>query len=250
MLRLVGVSRHFGGVRAIDRLDLKVEAGKIVGLIGPNGSGKSTTIGVISGLIPLTAGRIDFAGRDISRLPVHQRVALGVGRTFQNSRTFNNLNVRNNLSMTVQSAVEKSGFLSRRLAARDEVEQALEIAELTERANDLAADLSPAERRRLEWARALALNPRLLLLDEPGAGMSREELDQLKQRILDGRRRGITILLVEHILDLVMAVSDRIAVLDLGRKIEEGTPAEVCASAAVRQAYLGSLCDECTAPRH
>ena len=88
MLRLVGVSRHFGGVRAIDRLDLKVEAGKIVGLIGPNGSGKSTTIGVISGLIPLTAGRIDFAGRDISRLPVHQRVALGVGRTFQNSRTF------------------------------------------------------------------------------------------------------------------------------------------------------------------
>jgi branched-chain amino acid transport system ATP-binding protein len=250
MLRLVGVSRHFGGVRAIDRLDLKVEAGKIVGLIGPNGSGKSTTIGVISGLIPLTAGRIDFAGRDISRLPVHQRVALGIGRTFQNSRTFNNLNVRNNLPMTVQSAVEKSGFLSRRLAARDEVEQALEIAGLTERANDLAADLSPAERRRLEWARALALNPRLLLLDEPAAGLSREELDQLKQRILDSRRRGITILLVEHILDLVMAVSDRIAVLDLGRKIEEGTPAEVCASVAARQAYLGSLCDECAAPRH
>src|SRR5262249_12118823 len=154
--RLTAVSRHFGGVRAIDRLDLNVEAGQIFGLIGPNGSGKSTTIGVISGLISLTAGRIEFAGRDITRVPAHRRFACGLARTFQNSRLFGRLSVRDNLSIATRQARTRPGFLERRRATREAVAEALELAGLSSRANDLAADLSSTERRRLEWARALA----------------------------------------------------------------------------------------------
>src|SRR5262249_21105796 len=194
----------------------------------------STTIGVISGLISLTAGRIEFAGRDITRVPAHRRFACGLARTFQNSRLFGRLSVRDNLSIATRQARTRPGFLERRRATREAVAEALELAGLSSRANDLAADLSSTERRRLEWARALAAKPRFLLLDEPGAGMTAEERQELRTRILDSRGQGLTVLLVDHVMDLVMAVSDRIAGLNFGRKIAEGTPTEMCASAAVR----------------
>ena len=245
MIRLSNVSRHFGGVRAVDELDLRIEAGQVFGLIGPNGSGKSTTINLVGGLFPLTKGRIEFAGRDISRLPMHRRVEQGMARTFQNIRLFGQLTVWQNL-WVAQSAMNgeaKRGFLARWFGgpgkARAEIAHMLEFSGLAHKRDELAANLSFGEQRRLELARALATRPRFLLLDEPAAGMNSEEVGQLRDRIVDLRKRGVTILLVEHVMELVMGVTDRIAVLNFGRKIAEGTPKEIRANAEVRKAYLG-----------
>lgn len=245
MIEFIGVSRHFGGIKAVDMLDLNVASGQVFGLIGPNGSGKSTTINLISGMFPLTSGRISFAGEDISRLPAHRRVARGLARTFQNIRLFGQLTVWQNL-WVARNAVEdraKGNILVRWFGASarvsDEIRQALEFAGLAHKKDELASNLSFGEQRRLELARALATRPKLLLLDEPAAGMSAEEIDHLRQMIMDLRERGMTILLVEHVMELVMSVTDRIAVLNFGQKIAEGTPAEIRANAEVRRAYLG-----------
>jgi branched-chain amino acid transport system ATP-binding protein len=246
MIRLSKVSRHFGGVRAVDELDLNVDEGQVFGLIGPNGSGKSTTINLIGGVFPLTAGRIEFAGREISRLPAHRRVEHGMARTFQNIRLFGRLTVWQNLwvARRTLNGDAMPGFLARWFGgphkAREEIAELLEFSGLVHKQDELAANLAFGEQRRLELARALATRPRLLLLDEPAAGMNSEEVGQLRDRIIDLRRRGITILLVEHVMELVMGVTDRIAVLNFGRKIAEGTPKEVRANREVREAYLGS----------
>jgi ABC-type branched-subunit amino acid transport system ATPase component len=245
MIRLSKVSRHFGGVRAVDGLDLTIEPGQVFGLIGPNGSGKSTTINLIGGLFPLSAGRIEFGGQDISGLPMHKRVGCGLARTFQNIRLFGQLTVWQNL-WVAQKAVEEHGrrnFFARWFGgagtARAEIAQVLEFSGLAHKQDELAANLSFGEQRRLELARALATRPRLLLLDEPAAGMNAQEIGQLRERIVSLRASGVTILLVEHVMELVMGVTDRIAVLNFGRKIAEGTPKEIQANAAVRKAYLG-----------
>lgn len=244
MLDLQGLTKHFGGVRAVDGVDLAVARGEIVGLIGPNGSGKSTIVNLICGLLPPTAGRVVFNGADICRLPPHARVTLGIARTFQNIRLFGQLTVWQNLWVAQNSGEQRNqNFLRRWLSgssgAWEEINRTLEFFDLAHKRDELAANLAFGEQRRLEFARALAAKPALLLLDEPAAGMNAEEVDQLDRRIRKLRQDGVTTLLIEHHVELVMSVADRVAVLNFGQKIAEGTPAQIQEDALVRKAYLG-----------
>lgn len=245
MLELRTLSRHFGGVKALDELDLVVNKGEILGLIGPNGSGKSTTVNLITGVYAPTSGSLQFKGRDISRLDPHQRSQLGIARTFQNIRLFGNLTVWQNL--WAARVVRENGWagfrerwLSGAAAAREQAEELLEFADLAHKRDMLASQLAFGEQRRLELIRAAATDAELLLLDEPAAGMNAEEIDDLDARIRSLRDRGRTILLIEHHMELVMGVCDRVTVLNFGRKIAEGTPAQVQQDAQVRAAYLGA----------
>jgi ABC-type branched-subunit amino acid transport system ATPase component len=245
VLELQGIAKHFGGVRAVDGVDLTVKRGEIFGLIGPNGSGKSTIVNLICGLYPLTAGRVVFNGADISELPPHARVSLGIARTFQNIRLFGQLSVWQNLWVAQNSQQQRQQNFAARWfggsrGARAEIDRTLEFFDLAHKRDELAANLSFGEQRRLEFARALAAQPALLLLDEPAAGMNAEEVEQLDVRIRKMREDGITVLLIEHHVELVMAVADRIAVLNFGQKIAEGPPAAVQNDRAVREAYLGT----------
>jgi branched-chain amino acid transport system ATP-binding protein len=246
VLELTDLSKHFGGVRAVDSLNLRIEPGQIFGLIGPNGSGKSTTVNLITGLLPVTRGTIKLAGEDITQLATHARLSNGIARTFQNIRLFGQLTVWQNLWVAENAKAQRArtGFVARWLGgnrgARERITKALEFSGLANKADELASNLSFGEQRRLELARAMAAEPRLILLDEPAAGMNAEEISALDDRIRQIRDSGVTVLLIEHHMELIMAVADRIAVLNFGQKIAEGTPAEVQANSAVREAYLGT----------
>lgn len=244
MLELNDLSRHFGGVKALDGLNLTVREGEILGLIGPNGSGKSTTVNLIAGLYLPTRGSLRFRGQEIGALPPHKRCELGVARTFQNIRLFSQLTVWQNL--WAARVVRESGwgaFKARWLAgatqAREEAEQLLAFSGLANKRDMLAGNLAFGEQRRLELARAAASGAPLLLLDEPAAGMNAEEIEELDERIRTLRGQGRTIVLIEHHMELVMGVCDRVAVLNFGRKIAEGTPDEIRHHPAVAEAYLG-----------
>jgi len=245
MLELRHLSRHFGGVKAVDELELEVRQGEILGLIGPNGSGKSTTVNLITGVYKPTAGSLHFKGQEISGLAAHQRTELGIARTFQNIRLFGHLTVWQNL--WAARVVRQGGWvgfrerwLSGARAAREQAEELLVFGDLAHKRDLLAGNLAFGEQRRLELIRAAASGAELLLLDEPAAGMNAEEIHDLDQRIRLLRQQGRTILLIEHHMELVMEVCDRIAVLNFGRKIAEGTPAQVQQNAQVRAAYLGT----------
>ncbi|MBN1995236.1 MAG: ABC transporter ATP-binding protein [Anaerolineae bacterium] len=242
------VSKNFGGVVAIHNVDLTVRAGEIMALIGPNGAGKTTMFNLISGTHALDKGEILFAGQRISGRPPHCIAAAGVVRTFQNLQIFGNMTVLENV-MAGSYLQGRAGFLKAALrwpgVAAEESrlqEQAMEyltLVGLTRRANHPAASLPYGQQRLVEIARALAVQPKLLLLDEPAAGLTRVETDTLNELIYRIQLRGITVLLVEHDMNLVMGVADRVAVLHYAQKIAEGTPSEIQCNPMVIQAYLG-----------
>jgi branched-chain amino acid transport system ATP-binding protein len=246
VLELDTLTKHFGGVKAVDGVSLTVRKGEIFGLIGPNGSGKSTIVNLIAGLLQPTAGRVMFGGEDVTGKPSHELVSRGIARTFQNIRLFGQLSVWQNLWVAENRDRQRISvpvmprWLGGSRADRERIGAMLEFSGLAHKVDDLAANLSFGEQRRLELARALAAEPRLLLLDEPAAGMNAAEIDELDARIRKVREGGVTVLLIEHHMELIMAVADRIGVLNFGQKIAEGTPGAVQADAKVRQAYLGT----------
>lgn len=245
MLELRDLSKNFGGVRAVDKLTVTIEKGEIFGLIGPNGSGKSTAVNLICGVFSVSEGAILLNGKDLGTMPPHRRLRAGIARTFQNIRLFGELTVWQNLSVARNSIedVAGQGFLSRWFGStkrvREEIDEMLEFAGLADKGDELAANLAFGEQRRLELARALATKPKILLLDEPAAGMNLEEVKDLDERIRKLRDSGITVLLVEHVMELVMGVADRIAVLNFGQKIAEGSPIAIQNDPAVQEVYLG-----------
>ena len=245
MLEIKALSKHFGGVKAVDNLDLRVERGEIVGLIGPNGSGKSTLVNLVCGVLKPTSGEVLFENNSLAGQVPSTRLKNGIARTFQNIRLFGGLTVWQNLWVARNSRedIQSQSILNRWLGSgtdlRNEIEATLEFSDLADKADVLASNLAFGEQRRLELARAVTAKPQLLLLDEPAAGMNQAEVGELEQRIRNLRGQGITILLVEHVMQLVMGVTDRIAVLNFGSKIAEGTPNDVQENTAVQEAYLG-----------
>jgi len=242
-LALSSVARRFGGVVAVADVTLAVAPGARHGIIGPNGAGKTTLFNVISGELAATGGRIELFGRNISRMPPARRVGLGVGRTYQITRTFASLTVRENLTLAVhglrRSKLSMLRPWTRYPEQRRAVDRLAEQFELAHRLDHPAADLSHGEQRQLEVALALALGPRLLLLDEPGAGLSPRERVMMRA-LLERLPADLTLVMIEHDMELVREVVDRISVLHLSRVVAEGSTAEIQANERVREIYLGS----------
>jgi branched-chain amino acid transport system ATP-binding protein len=242
-LELVDVGRRYGQLRAVDSVTLEIAAGARHALIGPNGAGKSTLFGLISGTIRATSGRIRFFGLDITRRSPHRRTRLGMGRTFQHSSLFDELTACENVAMSVQQKLGHATNPVLPTARFPDVEarseELLELVGLTELGSIEAGSLSYGHRRQLEVALALATEPRLLLLDEPTAGMSRDEARQF-MALIGGLPAELTLMIVEHDMDVVFELASAISVLDAGRLIATGPPAVIRASTAVQEAYLGS----------
>jgi branched-chain amino acid transport system ATP-binding protein len=246
LLCLEGVSRRFGGLVAVDDVSADIGDGELVGLIGPNGAGKTTLFNLISGVTPVSAGSIRLAGTTITGLKPFEIARLGVGRTFQNLRIFPNMTVFDNVSVGAlgkrqirwYEALAPAGGATR-AGITAATTEALRRVGLDGVAGELAANLSYGRRKYLEIARALAGAPRLLILDEPAAGLNDHETELLAQFIHDLNAEGLTVLLVEHDMALVMKICRRILVLASGRKIADGPPAAVQSDAAVLDAYLG-----------
>jgi branched-chain amino acid transport system ATP-binding protein len=224
-LEVRGLAVRFGGVRAVDAVDLEVGQGQLVGLIGPNGAGKTTLIDALTGFVPAT-GTVRFAGRDLSGLAPHRRARAGLVRTWQSLELFDDLTVEENLSVAA--------------ADRSAVSAALEVVDLAAEADRLPTELSQGQRKLVGVARALAARPALLCLDEPAAGLDSSESLELGERLRAIVATGVSILLVDHDMGLVLSVSDHLYVLEFGRVIAEGPPAEVRVNERVVAAYLGA----------
>jgi branched-chain amino acid transport system ATP-binding protein len=249
LLELSGIQLSFGGLYVLRDFSLSVDEGELVGLIGPNGAGKTTTFNVISGLYPPSTGTVRFRGEDLTHCPAYGIAARGISRTFQNIRLFDRLSVLENVQVASHwrrgyrlwdAAFRNSRFSEAEQGSDEEAEALLATFGLYERRHERATSLPYGEQRRLEIARALASKPSLLLLDEPAAGMNPAEITALIALIARIREEfGISILLIEHHMHLVMGICQRIAVLDFGVKIAEGTPHEIRTNTRVIEAYLG-----------
>ncbi len=248
ILRVQGLEKSFGGLRAIEALDCALMAGQIQSIIGPNGAGKTTFINLVTGIFPPTGGILDFEGKVLNGLRPHEIASLGISRTFQNVELFGNMTALENVMVgrhqRTLSGIFSAGLRLPRMRREEKGIQAkaleeLRFMDLADKSHMAATSLPLGEQKRLEIARALATQPRLLLLDEPAAGLNMRETTKLSETILRIRERGITVMLVEHDMSLVMEISDNVLVLNYGKKIAEGPPREIQRNPAVIAAYLG-----------
>jgi branched-chain amino acid transport system ATP-binding protein len=250
ILELDKVSLRFGGVKAMTEVSCKVHKGELYSIIGPNGAGKTSTLNCISGRYNPTSGKIRHKGRDITHMRPSRRADLGIGRTFQNLALFGGMSVLDNISVG-RHHLMKAGFLrgmvywfggaqQEEAEHRAAIEEIIDFLEIQDIRNEHAGTLSYGLRKRVELARAIALKPELILLDEPMAGMNLEEKEDMARYIVDlNEEWGMTVVMIEHDMGVVMDLSHRLMVLDFGRKIAEGVPAEIQASEDVKRAYLG-----------
>jgi branched-chain amino acid transport system ATP-binding protein len=237
LLQVAGLAKRFGGFTALEAIALEVAPGERLGLIGPNGSGKTTLINCISGALYNDEGRVVFEGRDITRLPPYRRARLGIARSFQIPKPFRSMSVLDNLRVPLEyAAASRAG----RRRAADEAMQVLETMGLQARAQQDSAGLTQVDMRKLELARAMAARPRLLISDEAMAGLSSNEVSEVLEILFKLNATGITIIMIEHIMQAVMRFSQRVVCLDAGRIICEGSPQDIVRNADVQKAYLGA----------
>ena len=242
LLRLDDVGVRFGGLRAVDGISLDVKRGERRAVIGPNGAGKTTLFNAVTGVVKATSGRITFEGRDVTRLPPHRRAGLGMSRTFQITNLFPSLTVRQNMEIAIRGLSPRKFSLFGSTAftpeEQERAERSLGLSRLVGRAETLVRELSYGEQRQLEMAMTLATNPRLLLLDEPAAGLSPSER-VIVADVIRSLPSDITIVLIEHDMDLVLSLGDWVTCLNNGRFLAEGAPADIRANTDIQDVYLG-----------